>query len=211
MDRTFGKGWLESQNNPSNRKLQHLLLPAGHPSTGKRSCSGELTKAGTAEEAITIARQERVLQQNTAVLQASTTIKHTFSTQRLVLWSQPLCFLSFAFAQQVLTPRQGIEPNHKFLTETINQRLNKWGKQRNTPHQPHHRTLFALFLALKDRKGVNEESVVAEGFIHFHMLYLHRKIIPIILLGVNSDSMDWQLCFHHSYLSRTAFWFLTSA
>lgn len=64
------------------------------------------------------------LQQNKGVLQASTTTSHTFSMQDLVVWSQPVYFLSFTFTQQASALRQGIEPQHNFPTETINQKLN---------------------------------------------------------------------------------------
>ena len=46
------------------------------------------------------------LQQNKAVLQASTTTNHTFSTQHLLVWSQPVYFLPFTFTQQVPALRQ---------------------------------------------------------------------------------------------------------
>lgn len=65
-----------------------------------------------------------LLQQNKAVLQASTTTNHIFGTQDLVVWSQPVYFLPFTFTPQTSALRQGIEPEYNVPTETINQKLN---------------------------------------------------------------------------------------
>lgn len=79
----------------------------------------ELLCQGTEEDATTIAWQvnSTAAQQSGA---AGTTSRKMFSTPELVVWPQPVCFLSFPFAQKVLALRQGTEPKYNFSPETIN-------------------------------------------------------------------------------------------